>query len=401
MENYHRVYAEINLDAILENIFAMRRQLPKQTKILGIVKADGYGHGLVPVACAIAPYVAGYGVATAEEALTLRRHGIKKPILVLGIVHKDWYREIIENEIRIPLFEKEKIEEFNAAAEKMGKKGILHLALDTGMSRIGMKPDALSADMVKEVSSLPGIFLEGLFTHFATADEKDKTKTLMQAKRYRQFCMQLKERGVVIPVRHCANSAGIIEDIGRDLEMVRAGISLYGMYPSDEVDKTAIRLKPALELKSYITFLKEIEPGAEVSYGGTFRAEEKRTVATIPVGYADGYPRNLSGKGWVLIRGKKAPILGRVCMDQFMVDVTDIHGVCEGDTVILIGKDGEEKISAEDLALAGRGFHYELVCCLGKRIPRIYQFQGKTAGKKDYFQEEYFILPEHRCRENQ
>lgn len=192
----------------------------------------------------------------------------------------------------------------------------------------------------------------------------------------------LDERKVIIPIRHCANSAGIIENIGRDLEMVRAGISIYGMYPSDEVDKTDIILKPALELKSYITCLKEIEPGEEVSYGGTFKAKERRMVATVPVGYGDGYPRNLSGKGWVLIRGKKAPILGRICMDQFMADVTDICGVCEGDEVTLIGQDRKEKISAEDLARAGEGFHYELVCGLGKRIPRVYQFQGKIAGKR-------------------
>ena len=389
MERYSRVYASVNLDAVKHNMEEMQAVLPAGVKMIGVLKADGYGHGAVPVGRAIEPYVDGFAVAAAEEALQLIHHGFRKPVLILGPVHSCWYEDLIVNGIRPVLFEKEAAEEFARRARALGKTAPVHLALDTGMSRIGMTPDARSADWVQEVSQLDGIALEGIFTHFATADEADKTKTKEQLGRYRHFMELLSERGVEIPVKHCANSAGILESIGVEFDAVRAGISIYGLYPSADVDKTRVRLEPALELKSRITFIKTIEEGTEVSYGGTFRAPRQMKIATIPVGYGDGYPRNLSGKGWVLIRGKKAPILGRICMDQFMADVSDIPEVCQDDPVTLIGKDGDEKILAEDLAEAGGGFHYEILCNLGKRIPRIYLSGGKIAGRKDYFDDRY------------
>lgn len=389
MRPYSRVYAQIDLDAIRNNMEEMEKELPQGTKVLGIVKADGYGHGSVPVAKAIAPYVQGYGVATVEEALLLRRHAITAPILVLGVVHESRYEEMIRQEIRPTLFEKERLKAYGDLAVGLGKRAPVHLALDTGMSRIGMEPDERGADMAAWAAGHPGLFLEGLFTHFARADETDKTKAYAQLERYRHFVSLLKERGVEIPIKHCANSAGIIEHIGLDLDMVRAGISIYGMYPSDEVDKTRVRLRPGLSLKSFVTYVKTLEPGREISYGGTFTTQTAMRVATIPVGYGDGYPRNLSGKGWVLIRGEKAPILGRVCMDQFMVDVTHIQGVKEDDPVTLIGQDGGRQITVEDLARAGGGFHYEIVCDIGKRVPRVYLSGGQVIGKKDYFQDSY------------
>lgn len=384
METYPRVCAQINLDAIRENIWSMKRNLTEKTKIIGVVKADGYGHGAVPAVKAMDDAADAYATATAEEAVILRRHGTDKPVLILGPVHPSQYGLLIAYDIRPVLFTQRELAAFNARAEEAGKRAAVHLAVDTGMSRIGMAPNEQSADMVKEASALPGIFLEGIFTHFATADEADKEKTQRQLARFRQFIALLEQRGVTIPMKHCANSAGIIEGIGTDFPWVRAGISLYGLYPSDEVAKEHVPLVPALELKSYITFVKTIEPGDEVSYGGTYRAPSQRRVATIPVGYGDGYPRNLSGKGQVLIRGKRAPILGRVCMDQFMVDVTKIEDVQEGDMVTLIGRDGQERISVEELAQTCGGFHYEIVCNLGKRIPRIYLSKGKVVGSKDY-----------------
>lgn len=389
MEAYPRVCAQINLDAIRENIRSMKRNLPEKTKIIAVVKADGYGHGAVPAAKAMDDAADAYATATAEEAVILRRHGIVRPVLVLGPVHPSRYGLLIAYDIRPVLSTRRELAAFNAQAEAVGKCAAVHLAVDTGMSRIGMAPNEQSADMVKEAAAYPGIFLEGIFTHFATADEADKEKTQRQLSRFRQFIALLEQRGVTIPMKHCANSAGIIEGIGTDFPWVRAGISLYGMYPSDEVAKERVPLVPALELKSYITFVKTIEPGDEVSYGGTYRAPSQRRIATIPVGYGDGYPRNLSGKGQVLIRGKRAPILGRVCMDQFMADVTEIEGVQEGDTVTLIGRDGKERISVEELAAACGGFHYEIVCNLGKRIPRIYLSQGKVVGSKDYAMDDY------------
>ena len=235
MRPYSRVYAQIDLDAIRNNMAEMERALPKGTGMIGVVKADGYGHGSVPVAKAIDPYVTGYGVATVEEALILRRHEITKPILVLGVVHESQYEEMIGHAIRPSLFEEEKLEAYSGLASRLGKRAPVHLDLDTGMSRIGMEPDEGHADMVARAAALPGIILEGMFTHFARADETDKTKAWAQLARYRHFVSLLEERGVEIPVKHCANSAGLIEHIGDDLDQVRAGISIYGMYPSDEI----------------------------------------------------------------------------------------------------------------------------------------------------------------------
>lgn len=371
-KNQTRVYAKIDLEAIRSNMEAMQQHLASGTKIMGVVKADGYGHGAVPVAHAIAPYVHAYAVATAEEALELRHQGIEKPVLILGVVHKSYYEELIKEQIRLAVFTREQAVCLSEHAGTVGIPAVVHLALDTGMSRIGMTADEEGADLAKEIAALPGIQIEGLFTHFARADETDKSGAGRQFARYLHFTELLQARGIEIPLRHCANSAGIIDLPQTGLDMVRAGISIYGLYPSDEVEHDRVILKPAMELKSRITFIKPIEPGCQVSYGGTFVAEKDMRIATIPVGYADGYPRNLSGKGHVLIHGKQAKILGRICMDQFMADVTDIPEAREEDEVTLIGQDGESSILVEDLARLGGGFHYEIICGISKRVPRIY-----------------------------
>lgn len=389
MKNYTRVYAPIDLDAVIFNMESMKRNIAPDCNIIGVVKTDGYGHGAVPVAKAMDPYVSGYAVATVDEALILRRHGIEKPILILGVTHKSRYKELIEQNIRPAIFTVEQAKPLSEAAAEMGKTASIHLAVDTGMGRIGMSPDKAGAKQALEIASLPGIYIEGMFTHFARADEADKQSAQQQLEKYLYFAELLNKKNLQIPLKHCSNSAGIIDLPQANMNLVRAGISIYGMYPSDEVDKQAVSLKPVMGLKSYITFVKTLEPGQPVSYGGTFVTEAPTKVATIPVGYGDGYPRNLSGKGYVLIHGQKAPILGRVCMDQFMVDVTGIPGVDVDTEVTLIGKDGQEQILVEDLsALCGR-FHYELVCDIGKRVPRVYYWRGKVAGTKDYFDDSY------------
>ncbi len=390
MRPYSRVYAEIDLDAVKDNMKAMRAGLPAETAIMGVVKADGYGHGAVPVARAIEPYVEGYAVATIDEGILLRRHGIGKRILVLGVTHSSRYEDLAAYRICPAMFRREELEGLSEVSVRAGKRTPVHLAVDTGMSRIGMKPDEKSADMVKEMSELPGILLEGMFTHFARADEADKSAYREQLRRFLAFSDLLEARGVHIPIRHCSNSAAITEGLDSDrLDMARAGISIYGMYASDEVSRTRVALRPALALKTCITYIKEVEPGTAVSYGGTFVAERPMRVATIPVGYGDGYPRGLSGRGQVLIHGRRASILGRICMDQFMVDVTDIPEAAEDDEVILIGRDRDEEITAEELARRSGGYHYELVCNLGKRVPRVYLEDGRIVGTKDYFQDVY------------
>ena len=386
MRPYSRVYATVNLDAVASNMRSMRDNLPASTLIMGSVKADGYGHGSVPVAKTIEPYVFGYAVATIDEGIILRRHGINKTILILGVTHESRYEDLLRYDIRTAMFQYEKAKKLSDLALKQGKKAVVHLALDTGMSRIGMKADREHAKEAAAIAALEGIEVEGLFTHFARADETDKSAYEEQYRRYKEFLGYLKELGVKIPIRHCSNSAGIVESLeSNHMDMVRAGIAIYGMYPSDEVDHNSVKLTPAMEIKSCITYIKEIEAGTAVSYGGTFVADHTMKVATIPVGYGDGYVRSLSGKGDVLIRGKRAAILGRICMDQFMVDVTDIPDVQEDDEVTLLGSDGAECITMEELAEKSGGFHYEMICDIGKRIPRVYLKDGKVVGTKDYF----------------
>lgn len=388
-KGYTRVYAEIDLDAVVFNMKSMKKNLALETRLVGVVKADGYGHGAVPVARAIDPYVEAYAVATAEEGLLLRRHGIHKPILILGPVHKSHYERLIEQEIRPVIFTMEQASALSKEAVKLGKQANFHLAVDTGMSRIGLDGDENGVRLATEICHLPGIWAEGIFTHFARADESDKSWAKAQLDHFLDFLEMLERQGVQIPIRHCANSAAIIDLPETSLNWARAGISMYGMYPSDEVVKKPVPLQPVMSLKSFVTYVKEIGPGRQVSYGGTFVAKTPMRIATIPVGYGDGYPRNLSGRGYVLIQGKRAPILGRVCMDQLMVDVSGISDVDVDTGVTLIGKDGREEIRVEDLAEWGGRFHYEIVCDIGKRVPRVYLRGGAVVGTKDYFADEY------------
>lgn len=383
--NLYRVYAGIDLDAIRSNILAMKKNMHRDAKIMAVVKTDGYGHGAYEVAKAVEDMAEGYGVATAEEAVSLREHGIDKMILVLGYVHESLYEEMIMNGISLDLYTLETAQKLSALGERLGKKALVHMKLDTGMSRLGAKDNEEGLWLLKEFEKLPGISLEGLFTHFSSADERDKKKTERQLKRFRAFLHEAEGAGIKFPFVHCSNSGALIDLPEANFNLVRAGIAMYGLYPSEEVQKERVPLVPALCLKSHIIFIKEVEKGVGISYGETYVTKDTTRVATIPVGYGDGYMRALSNVGYVLIRGQKAPILGRICMDQFMVDVTGITGAAEGDTVTLIGKDGEESITVEDLAdLAGNTFNYEVVCDLGKRIPRVY-FRGKRAVSARYY----------------
>ena len=389
LESYQRVWAEVDLDAIWENMVHMKENIAENTKILAVIKTDGYGHGGVPIAKMLEQldFMFGYAAATYEEAHVLREAGVKKPILILGYTFPYCYEELIREEIRPAVYRRDTVEELVAAAAKVGKKAKVHIKVDTGMGRIGITPDEEGLEFVRFLMGHPELEVEGIFTHFAKSDEEDKTSAYHQLALFQNFIDRIQtELGLTIPVKHCSNSAAILEMPQANMDMVRAGITTYGLYPSEEVSKDIVPLRAAMSLYSHIVYCKTIHAGQSVSYGGLFTAQKDTRVATIPVGYGDGYPRSLSGKGYVLIRGKKAPILGRVCMDQFMVDISEIPGVMEGDKVTLLGVDGTERITAEELGeLSGR-FNYEFVCDLGKRIPRVYRQHGEITEVRDYFE---------------
>lgn len=389
LESYQRVWAEVDLDAIWENMVHMKENIAENTKILAVIKTDGYGHGGVPIAKMLEQldFMFGYAAATYEEAHVLREAGVKKPILILGYTFPYCYEELIREEIRPAVYRRDTVEELAAAAAKVGKKAKVHIKVDTGMGRIGITPDEEGLEFVRFLIEHPELEVEGIFTHFAKSDEADKTSANHQLELFQNFIDKIQtELGITIPVKHCSNSAAILEMPQANMDMVRAGITTYGLYPSEEVSKDIVPLRAAMSLYSHIVYCKMIHAGQSVSYGGLFTAQKDTRVATIPVGYGDGYPRSLSGKGYVLIHGKKAPILGRVCMDQFMVDISEIPEAMDGDKVTLLGMDGTERITAEELGeLSGR-FNYEFVCDLGKRIPRVYIQHGEITEVRDYFE---------------
>lgn len=385
MKEYYRVKALINLDAIYKNIENTRKIIRSDSKIMAVVKADGYGHGAIPVAKILDPLVDVYGIAIIQEGIELRNANITKPILILGFTPKEYYKELIEYDIAQTVFQYDMALDISKEALKQGKTAKIHIKLDTGMSRIGFWPSLDSIECIKKISKLEGIKIEGIFTHFAKADYLDKTMARNQLKIFLEFVDRLENEGIKISLKHASNSAGIIDMPEANLDMVRSGISTYGLYPSEEVNKEKLPLIPALELKSYVVHVKELEAGIGVGYGSTFITQKKTMVATIPIGYGDGYPRRLSNIGRVLIKGRSAPIIGRICMDQFMVDISDIDNVCAGDVVTLIGRDQNEFISVEELAALEGSFNYEFVCDLGKRIPREYYRDGKKIGTLDYY----------------
>lgn len=389
MKQYSRVYASINLDAAEHNMEEMHRLLKAETKMFAVIKTDGYGHGAVELAHKLEhlDYLFGFCVATVEEGIILRRHGVKKPILILGYTFPEQYADIIANELRPAVFTLEMAKLLSQEAQNQKKSCYIHIKVDTGMSRIGYQVTQESAEEIAQIAALPNIVMEGIFTHFARADEKDKTAVHRQLKQFEHMTALCRAEDVHFPYCHCSNSAGIVDLPECNMDIVRAGITLYGLWPSAEVHKERIKLQPLMEIKSRVAYVKELPAGREISYGGTYTTKRDTIVATIPVGYGDGYPRSLSNRGFVLIHGKKAPILGRVCMDQFMIDVTDIADVKTGTPVTLLGRDEDAVLYMEELGdLSGR-FNYEFACDIGKRVPRVFLENGVPVSTKDYFEE--------------
>ena len=371
----------IDLDAIRHNVQAVKAKAG--APVMAIIKADAYGHGAVQLAKHLDDCCAFFGVSSILEALELRQAGIQKPMLILGYTPVSSFPEAVRLNIRPAIFHYEDALALSQAAGELGMTAKFHFAVDTGMSRIGFQVTREDADICAKIARLPNLEAEGLFSHFATADCADLTRAKRQAERFACFDRMLKDRGVVIPLRHLDNSAGLM-NFGCEYEMVRSGIVTYGMYPSDEVDPGLLELRPALRWETRIVHINLLEPGREIGYGGTYTTTHLTRVATLPVGYADGYRRNLSGRFYVLIRGKKAPILGRICMDQMMVDITDIPDAQLGDPVVLVGKNGEEQITVEQIAARGDSFNYEFVCGISRRVPRVYTLGGRVDHRVSY-----------------
>lgn len=381
--------AIIDLDAVSSNFDAVCRKA--KVPVMAVIKADAYGHGAVPIARLLENRCAFFGVSSMSEALELRDAGIARPILILGYTPPQAFPDAVRLGIRPAIFRREDGEALSRAAVEAGVSAAFHFAVDTGMSRIGFQVTEADADICSEIAALPGLTAEGLFSHFATADSYDLSRARAQAERFDAFDAMLKRRGVRILIRHLNNSAGLM-NFDHHYEMVRSGIVTYGLYPSDEVETGLLPLTPAMRLLSRVSYVKALPPGREISYGGTFVTTRPTVVATVPIGYADGYRRSLSGRFYVLIHGQRAPILGRVCMDQMMVDVTDIPGVQAGDTVTLIGTDGDETISMDEIAAAAGSFNYEFACGISRRVPRVYLRGGQAVHTVHYltdiFQEE-------------
>ena len=379
MTEYQRVTAEIDLDAVAYNIRNIRERVNKNSKIMGIVKADAYGHGAVEVSKVLLYNGADWlGVAMIDEAIQLRQNNIMVPILILGYTLETKIDDVVRYDIIQTVFSYDMAKLVSDAAVKQNKIAKIHIKVDTGMGRIGFMPDENIGEEVLKISKLPNIEINGIFTHFSTSDETDKSFTRLQIERFKYAIDEIEKRGINLPVKHCANSAAImdLEDLG--FNMVRAGVILYGMYPSDDVKKENLSLKPVMSIKTHISYVKNVGVGVPLSYGRTYYTDKESVIATVPVGYADGYIRRMQKGGRVIVNGHYAPIVGRVCMDQFMIDVTDIPDVKPGDDVILMGSDGNISITADEIAKVLDTINYEVLCMIGKRVPREYIKNNKT-----------------------
>ncbi|MBS3886388.1 MAG: alanine racemase [Dethiobacter sp.] len=369
-------WAEINLAAIGHNVRQFKNHLSPKTSIMAIVKADGYGHGAVEVArAAVAAGVSFLGVGLVEEAVQLRENGFDVPILILGFTPAEYAPYLCQYKLTPSVFTLEEADAFARAARNCAQTLAVHVAVDTGMGRVGCFPCEKADGFIAHLAALQGLVLQGIYTHFASADQSDKSFACWQLKRFNDLVHRLAAQGIHIPVKHTANSAASIDLPEAHFEMVRIGISLYGLYPSAEVERSAVALRPAMSLKARIIFTKDIPAGTGVSYGSTYVANRLERIATLPLGYGDGYPRKLSNVGQVLVRGKRAPIVGRVCMDQTMINVQDIGGVLAGEEAVLFGRQGKALLHVDEVAGWLDTINYELVTRISGRIPRVYVWE--------------------------
>ena len=375
--SYYRSFARIDLDAVENNFNELKSLLPSGVKTMCVIKADAYGHGSHRIALFLQNKCDYFAVASINEGEELRAAGVKTPMLILSYTSPLEYEDLIRNDITATIYDLESAVLLSETALKMGRTAKVHVAVDTGMGRIGFPDDESGADAVEKLKRLPGLLVEGLFSHYACSDETDRTSANEQTRRFESFIKLLEKRSIDIPIKHICNSAAVIEG-EKSFDMVRFGISLYGLYPSQEVHKERVNLIPAMQVESHIVYVKTVKKGTKIGYGQTYTAPCERKIATVCIGYADGFNRCFSNKGYVLIKGKKAPVVGKVCMDQIMVDVSDIEQVSIGDRAVILGKDGNSVISAEELGEMSDSFNYEVLCNFMPRIKRIYVRHGEV-----------------------
>lgn len=376
LKDYYRTYAAVDLDAIEHNLLQLQKKINPDVLSLAIVKADAYGHGAVGVAKAVQDKVDYFGIAELGEAVELREAGVEKPILVLSYTSPYQYEELIKNELTQTIFNYDDAVALSKAAVKLSKIARVHIAVDTGMSRIGFFCNDESVETVKRINDLPNIYIEGIFSHYACADSPDRSTTDKQTEVFKNFIKELENKGVNIPIKHLCNSAGLLT-ADSQFNMVRLGIVLYGLYPDECVKDGSLDLKPAMKIVSHVIHVKEVPAGSGVGYGHTYFTDKPTRIATVCIGYADGYSRTLSNKGRVIINGEYANVIGRVCMDQLMVDVTELSDVSVGDEVTVMGTDGENSVTAEEIADLTNTVNYEVVCQFQKRVTILQCKNGK------------------------
>ncbi len=384
MNHTYRTWAEINLDALSNNIRNIKKYIGAEKKLLAVVKADAYGHGYLNVAKTMLENGADYlSVAFIDEGEQLRKHGIKCPILILGYTSEADLERVVNADIIPTIYHLSAAKKLSEIAKKAGKTVKIHIKVDSGMNRIGFLCNSESADIIEKINNLDNIEIEGIFTHFSCADEESEY-TKIQFEKFMDFTSELEKRGIKIPVKHACNSAGIVRFPEYHLDMVRAGIICYGMSPGGKADITKLELQPVMSIKTTLTKVQEIEAGEKISYGATFVSEKPMTIATIPIGYADGYLRSLSGKAEVIVGGEYAKLVGRICMDQCIIDVTNVNNIKVEDEVVVVGSLGDKCVSFDELAQKSDTINYELLCLIGKRVPRVYLENGKITDVISY-----------------
>lgn len=378
-------YVEVNLDYLAHNIREVRRLADKQAQVMAVIKADGYGHGATKIAQTLLDNGADrLAVAVLDEAIELRQAGFQVPIFVLGYTQPERAEEVVQYDLEQSVYSFESAEALSKSAVAQNKIVQIHIKIDSGMGRIGLQANQEAVEIIKSINALPGLNIRGIFTHFAVADEVDKSYTQMQFEKFKWVCNELEVQGINIEIKHCGNSAAIIDLPDMHLNMVRAGIMLYGLAPSPDVMLNKLELKQVMSLKVRITHVKELEAGQSVSYGRKFIADKKVKIASLPIGYADGYTRMLSGKAEALVKGQRVPVVGRICMDQCMIDVTGIDDVKVGDEVVLFGQQGDNFISIDEVAEKLGTINYEIVCMISRRVPRVYVSKGEAVEVLNY-----------------